>query len=194
MRNPHLMSNYWQPEWDQAVLLATERVWEEGLLSKGLGICHGIAGNAWPLILMHDCFEYEGELMVQARRNYNARIQVDDSPITQPLLTGDHFLSKALALLLHVREAPPYNSSSEPESSDYRMPDAPYSLSEGLPGTVCAWSESCVVIQAKLRKMQLDEQGKTSAAAREQDAIFQEVESRHLGYPTLPYHRPVNLF
>lgn len=188
------MSNYWQPEWDQAVLLATERVWEEGLLSKGLGICHGIAGNAWPLILMHDCFEYEGELMVQARRNYNARIQVDDSPITQPLLTGDHFLSKALAHLLHVREAPPYNSSSEPESSDYRMPDAPYSLSEGLPGTVCAWSESCVVIQAKLRKMQLDEQGKTSAAAREQDAIFQEVESRHLGYPTLPYHRPVNLF
>lgn len=194
MRNPHLMSNYWQPEWEQAVLLATERIWEEGLLSKGLGICHGITGNAWPLMQMHDCFEYEGELMTQARKNYNTRAQVDDSPVTQPPLTGDYFLSKALAFLLHVREAPPYCNSPKPGSNDYRMPDMPYVLGEGVPGTVCAWSESCVVVEGRLRKIELDEQGKTSAADRKQDASFQEVESRHLGYPTLPYHRAVNFF
>lgn len=194
LRNAHLMSNYWQPEWVQAVHLATERIWEEGLLSKGGGICHGISGNAWPVLLMHDCFEYEGELMEQAKKNYNMRVQTNDTPVTQPQLTGDYFLSKALAFMLHARETPPYNTSPKPGSYDYRMPDKPYCLSEGLPGTVCAWSESCVVIQSRLRKMELDEEGKTSAADREQDAIFQEAESRHLGFPTLPYHRAVALF
>lgn len=188
------MSNYWQPEWSQAVHLATERIWEEGLLSKGGGLCHGISGNAWPVLIMHDCFEYGGELMARAKKNYNTRTKSNDNPVTQPPLTGDYFLSKALALMLHLRETRPYSISPKLSSSDYRMPDRPYSLTEGLSGTVCAWSESCVAIQARLRKMELDGEGKTSAADREQDAIFQEVESRHLGFPTLPYHRAVALF
>lgn len=188
-RNAHLMANHWQPEWDQAIQLATKRIWEEGLLSKGGGLCHGIAGNAWSVLLMHDCFEYDSELAAQAKRNYQARTQTDISSVL-PELTGDYFLSKALTLLLHVRETTPYNASC----SDYRMPDNPYALTEGLPGPVCAWSESCVVIQARLRKMELDAKGAISAAARENDAVFQELESRHLGFPTLPYHRAVGMF
>ena len=193
-RNAHLTANYWQPEWDQAIKLASERIWEEGLLSKGGGLCHGITGNSWPLLLMHDCFEYEGELMEEAKRNYKSRTQTADLPSTQPELTGDYFLSKALALLLHVRETPPFNTSPQPGSNDYRMPDMPYALTEGLTGTMCAWSESCVAIQARLRKMELDAEGKTSAAAREQDAVFRELEGRHLGFPTLAYHRPTGMF
>lgn len=192
MRNAHLMANYWQPEWDQSIKLATERIWEEGLLSKGGGLCHGIAGNAWPLLLMHDCFEYEEELMEQARRNYNARTQAD-IPGIQPELTGDYFLSRVLVLMLHLRETPPYNTSPKPGSYDYRIPDSPFALTEGLAGTICAWAESCVVIQGKLQKMELDAKGETSAAAREKDPAFMEVERRHLGFPTLPYHRPAGM-
>lgn len=188
-RNAYLMANHWQPEWDQAIQLATERIWEEGLLSKGGGLCHGITGNAWSVLLMHDCFEYDSELAAQAKRKYQERSQIDISN-AQPELTGDYFLSKALALLLHARETAPYNASC----SDYRMPDNPYALTEGLPGPVCAWSESCVVIQARLRKMELDAKGETSAAARENDAVFQELEARHLGFPTLPYHRATGMF
>lgn len=192
-RNAHLMTNYWQPEWDQAIHLATERIWEEGLLSKGGGLCHGVTGNMWPLLLMHDCFEYDGELAEEARQNYKARTQIE-IPSTQLELTGDYFLSRVLSAMLHVRETRPYNTSPNPGSNDYRMPDNPYALTEGLPGPVCAWSESCVVIQARLRKMELDAKGETSAAARENDAVFKELESRHLGFPTLPYHRATGMF
>lgn len=34
------------------------------------------------------------------------------------------------------------------------MPDTPYSLFEGLAGTICAWAEACVVITTRLRKLE----------------------------------------
>ena len=42
----------WQPDWEEAEAMACNCVWEEGLLRKGLGLCHGISGNAWPLLLL----------------------------------------------------------------------------------------------------------------------------------------------
>ncbi|RHZ55223.1 lanthionine synthetase C family protein [Aspergillus thermomutatus] len=191
-RNLYLTSNFWQPEWDEAIFLASERVWEEGLLSKGGSLCHGIAGNAWPLLLLHDSCEYDVELLEIAKRNYMERTKTTD--IGQPALTGDYFLSRALALLLHAREAPPYNASPESSTHVYRMPDRPYSLSEGLAGTICAWADACVVIQARLRKMDLEKDNAASvAAALKGDALFQELENRKLGFPTLAYHRPAGL-
>ena len=41
----------WKVEWEAAENLATEKVWKEGLLQKGLGLCHGVSGNAWTLLL-----------------------------------------------------------------------------------------------------------------------------------------------
>ena len=38
-------------EWDAAFKRINDRVWNEGLLTKGLGICHGVTGNAWPWLL-----------------------------------------------------------------------------------------------------------------------------------------------
>lgn len=75
-RNDYLTLAYWQPEWDQATRLATERVWKEGLLSKGGGLGHGIAGNAWPLLLLHDSFEYGTKVMDRAKRNYMERTKL----------------------------------------------------------------------------------------------------------------------
>ncbi|GIJ84245.1 hypothetical protein Asppvi_003085 [Aspergillus pseudoviridinutans] len=193
-RNRYLASNFWQPEWDKAIFLASERVWEEGLLSKGGSLCHGITGNAWPLLLLHDSCEYDVELLETARRNYGERAKTTTVEQLQPALTADYFLSRALALLLHAQETPPYNASPESSTYVYRMPDRPYSLSEGLAGTICAWADACVVIQARLRKMDLEKGNAASvAAALKGDALFQELENRKLGFPTLAYHRPAGI-
>lgn len=42
----------WRAEWDEVEDLASQRVWEEGLVTKGLGVCHGVSGNAWPWVLL----------------------------------------------------------------------------------------------------------------------------------------------
>ena len=31
---------------------AADAIWAEGLLKKGLGICHGVSGNGWALLTM----------------------------------------------------------------------------------------------------------------------------------------------
>lgn len=88
----------------------------------------------------------------------------------------------------------PYNASPESSTYVYRMPDRPYSLSEGLAGTICAWADACVVIQARLRKMDVGKHSSASIAATlKGDAHFQELENRKLGFPTLAYHRPAGL-
>ncbi|KAK9384245.1 hypothetical protein V1515DRAFT_542261, partial [Lipomyces mesembrius] len=191
--NAHLTSNFWQPEWDETILLATERAWEEGLLSKGGCLCHGIAGNAWPLLLLHNCFEYEVEQMEEAKRNFRERTNATISTNTIGELSGDYFLSRALAFLLHARETRPYNSASVISSNRYRMPDSPFSLFEGLAGTVCAWAEACVAIQARLRKMELEEGHKVSSTAIRDDEIFGQLMLLQLGFPGLGGKGPSGL-
>lgn len=187
--NGYLFTNYWQPEWDQATYLATERVWEEGLLSKGGSLCHGIAGNAWPLLLLHDRFEYDSEQIETAKRIFKERSQ---APITDSWkLTGDYFLSRALAFLLHARETRPYNTSTNAYANQYRMPDSPYCLFEGLAGTVCAWAEACATIEARLRKMEF---GTEDPISLKQDSLFQELVHRQLGFPALGGHGAAGVF
>ncbi|OOF97029.1 hypothetical protein ASPCADRAFT_165427 [Aspergillus carbonarius ITEM 5010] len=188
-RNIPLTSNFWQPEWDMAIRLASERVWEEGLLSKGGGICHGITGNAWPLLLIHDSFQYDKEEMGIAKRNYMGRTQTTKVTAVESGLTGDYFLSRALSLMLHARETPPYHNPTSPASHIYRMPDHPFSLTEGLAGVVCAWADACVTVRMRLREMLLREKWPDNGSSLKADPTFQELETLRLGIPTLAYHR-----
>ncbi|KAK9482880.1 hypothetical protein V1527DRAFT_454615 [Lipomyces starkeyi] len=192
-RDAHLTFHFWQPEWDEAIRLATERVWEEGLLSKGGSLCHGIAGNAWPLLLLHDCFEYNGQQMEEAKRNFRERTHTTSSPNAFGELSGDYFLSRALAFLLHARETRPYSHASGTSSYDYRMPDSPFSLFEGLAGTVCAWAEALLAIQARLRKMELEDRYKVPDPALADDEIFKQLALQQLGFPGLGRNRPSGL-
>lgn len=41
----------WKSEWEEAEQSASDAIWKEGLVIKGLGLCHGISGNAWPWLL-----------------------------------------------------------------------------------------------------------------------------------------------
>ncbi|KAH8116097.1 hypothetical protein DFH11DRAFT_1506897 [Phellopilus nigrolimitatus] len=113
----------WRSGWDAGEALASENVWKEGLVTKGLGVCHGVAGNAWPWLL-----------------NAHAKRGTPEADIS---------LSRALAFLLHARELPPLATPSA-HTSPYRTPDHPYSLFEGLAGTVCAWVDACVIIRERL--------------------------------------------
>jgi hypothetical protein len=139
---------YRSAEWEEAIRLGSERVWEEGLLSKGGGLCHGIAGNAWPWLLLHERFMGEENFKptpLSEAENVSAS--------QHKKLSADYFLSRALAFLLVARDTPPFATDSP-----YRMPDNPLSLFEGLAGTICAWAEACVVIKARLARMQLHAQ------------------------------------
>jgi hypothetical protein len=176
--------------WDEAIRLATERTWDEGLLSKGGSLCHGIAGNALSLLLMHDSFEYGQQSMQIAKRNYMDRTQANDTRYVEDKVSSDYFLSRALALLLHAQETPPYSTSNI-----YRMPDHPFSLHEGLSGILCAWADACVGIQARLRKMEMEQEGdgSVSEADLQRDPIFKELASRQLGFPAIINYRPTGL-
>lgn len=86
---------------------------------------------------------------------------------------SDKFLSRALTLLLLARETPPYSTALDiPSGYDFRMPDKPYCLYEGLAGELCAWAEACVVVQARLCK----EVGQSEG---------QKVKEKALGLPCL---------
>ena len=193
-QNEYLFTNHWVPEWDHATRLATERVWSEGLLSKGGSLCHGIAGNAWPLLLLHDRFEYDVEQTETAKRNLQQRSQKAGFTELGDKLTGNYFLSRALAFLLHARETRPYNTSPDPSAKDYRMPDDPYCLFEGLAGTVCAWTDACAAIEARLRKMELEETGIFSTSTLKDDSVFRGLVQRQLGFPALGGHGATGVY
>lgn len=183
LKIPSLARDYWCPEWDQAIYLASNRVWEEGLLSKGGSLCHGITGNAWPFLMLHDCFEYHSKEIADSRREYLQRTQASPAPdadVSQQL-TPDFFLSRAVAFLLHARETRPYKTAPETSDKEYRTPDDPYSLFEGLAGNVAAWAEACAVLQARLRKMEVDE----SSADLASDSLFQQAMESRLGFPLI---------
>jgi hypothetical protein len=139
------LREYLNGEWDEAIRLGSERIWEEGLLSKGGGLCHGVAGNAWPWLLLHEKFMEE--------KNWKPTPLFEaEKPgaLQHEKLSADYFLSRALAFLLAARETQPFMRDSR-----YRMPDHPFSLFEGLAGTICAWAEACAVITARLKLMKV---------------------------------------
>lgn len=133
--------------------------------------------------MLHGVFEYHSSNVTEARRAYIKRTGASSlpSPDFSEELTPDFFLSKALAFMLHARETRPYNTSSASTDKEYRMPDDPYSLYEGLAGNVCAWAETCALLQAKLRKMELSEQG----VPYECDGVYQKAMQSELGFPLI---------
>jgi len=78
---------------------AADLVWQKGLLRKGPGICHGVAGNGYVFLLLYR-------------------------------LTGEeHYLYRA-AKFADFMDSSQFQSSA-------RIPDSPYSLYEGIAGTIC---------------------------------------------------------
>ncbi|XP_059618910.1 lanC-like protein 3 homolog [Phlebotomus argentipes] len=79
--------------------LAADLVWKKGLLLKGPGICHGVAGNAYVFLLLH---------------------QITKNPL---------YLYRASKFMDFLCD-PEFRIKA-------RIPDRPFSLYEGVAGTVC---------------------------------------------------------
>lgn len=90
--------------------LALGNIWEKGLLKKGFGTCHGIAGNAYAFLLMYRHTKAE-ELLYRAHKMAEA-------------MRSDE-IGKAVEAFI------------DPQRKTIGVPDYPYSLMEGLAGTIC---------------------------------------------------------
>ena len=94
----------------KAMELALQCVWQFGLLRKGFGTCHGITGNAYPLLCLYRYTrqeEYYYQALQLAQGVWNEEVK------------------SAVALF------------RDPQRYKTGIPDRPYSLMEGLAGTVC---------------------------------------------------------
>ncbi len=94
---------YSEPRYLKAAIECGEVIWERGLLKKGAGICHGIAGSGYGHLVLYR-LTGDGKYLERARK------------FAEFLRTGE-FRSQA------------------------RIPDRPFSLFEGLGGTVCFISD-----------------------------------------------------
>ncbi|KAK0175921.1 hypothetical protein PV328_000110 [Microctonus aethiopoides] len=90
----------WQDQrYMDAIKRAGDLIWRKGLLRKGPGICHGIAGNGYAFLLLY--------------RLTDDIIYLQRAAMFADFLRNDNFKSNA------------------------NTPDEPYSLYEGLAGTLC---------------------------------------------------------
>jgi len=89
----------------QAALRCGDIVWKKGLLKKGPGICHGVAGNAYVFLLLYRLTGFSDE------RHLHRALQFVEFMDTKDFKDGA------------------------------RTPDTPYSLFEGLAGTLCLYAD-----------------------------------------------------
>ncbi|KAF8066986.1 lanthionine synthetase C-like protein [Lyophyllum atratum] len=104
----------------QAVYEGARIVYRHGLLKKGIGICHGVAGSVYALLA--------AARVLDDKKTGD----VDDDKMT--LKSG--YLHKAVHL---AQLATQYQELTA--SGKMKRPDAPWSLYEGAAGMCCAWSE-----------------------------------------------------
>lgn len=161
--NSRFVKEHWTSTWNEAIELGTRVVWKEGLLSKGGGLCHGIAGNALPLLMLAD------------------PLNVEDSAL----------VSQGVAMLLAAQETRPFfdPKPSLENPNQYRMPDNPYSLFEGLSGTICAWAEACIVIEIQLRQKSLAAAGLSDEEILV-DKEIARLQQHRLGFPCIGGQNP----
>ena len=89
---------------------ALKNIWDRGLLRKGFGLCHGIAGSGYAFLMMYwytksEEYLYRAHKMAEAMRSDEVRKEVEVFHDSQRKTIG--------------------------------VPDFPYSLMEGLAGTIC---------------------------------------------------------
>ena len=176
--NIDFSQQYYKPEWIETVYLGSRRVWDNGILSKGGGLCHGIAGNAWPLLILHDCFEYA---CIPAKLLDGCSGEVKRAFLKEKNLTGDWLLSRALRMLQECSKTRPFENDER-----YRMPDHPYSLFEGLAGTMCAWTEAVLTLQTRIIRLDAFNRGEfdfPKDSAEEVKARFLELLEARRGFP-----------
>jgi len=94
-------------------------VYERGLLRKGVGLCHGVAGSVYALLAVSSALD-----------------SYDHGQVLESPGEGAHWLMRAVWLAQLATDYERLTSQGE-----MRVPDRPYSLHEGIAGMCCAWGE-----------------------------------------------------
>lgn len=116
VRNAACHARVRAPDADLDVLQAAARraadlIWERGLLLKGAGLCHGVAGNAYAFLSVASWLDDADRL----RRRAVAFAAMIDNPA------------------LKAAQA----ATRDPQRKVSNLPDSPYSLMEGTAGVAC---------------------------------------------------------
>ena len=96
-----------------------ELVWRYGLLKKGPGLCHGVAGNAYCFLAVHRALHASGVAGEDARAAGDGDLR--------PERRADVWLERAHA----------FGRCALAWEKEMRVPDRPFSLCEGIAGTMC---------------------------------------------------------
>ncbi|KAF8218307.1 hypothetical protein K438DRAFT_1914254 [Mycena galopus ATCC 62051] len=102
-------------------------VYRHGLLSKGVGLCHGVGGSVFALLAVSDVLDPARNQQTKpskSKSNGNTNSQVNED---------NYYLVRAV----HLAQL-----AASPETrGQMGVPDHPWSLYEGMAGMCCAWAE-----------------------------------------------------
>jgi hypothetical protein len=108
-----------------AVKKACDCIWERGLLTKGVGLCHGIAGNAY-------CFLIYARTLKQVRSRSGDNISTPHRTVPTDVENKPHHI-----IDISVRRAHTFAQFIIEHFDELRdIPDKPYSLYGGENGDV----------------------------------------------------------
>ncbi|KAI0718439.1 hypothetical protein C8T65DRAFT_639085 [Cerioporus squamosus] len=134
-----------------AMTRGAELVYTQGLLRKGVGLCHGVGGTVYALLAVSDALDaYESFSGQPTSRSHSHSISHSLSLkraaahahlIPHDVENAEHayWLQRAV----HLAElATEYRQLTQ--EGEMKTPDHPYSLYEGVAGMCCAWAEVLV--------------------------------------------------
>lgn len=101
-------------------------VYMHGLLRKGVGLCHGIAGSVYALLAASDILDDP------------SNVGTSSTAGSTSVGLGHH--APYLAQAGHLAHQATFVSSLT-KQGEMRTPDHPWSLYEGMAGMCCAWQE-----------------------------------------------------
>ncbi|KXN85641.1 hypothetical protein AN958_10978 [Leucoagaricus sp. SymC.cos] len=103
-------------------------VYMQGLLRKGVGLCHGVAGSVYALLAASNVLDDP------------CNVNTSQSSETNPTGTNSERHAPYFTQAAHLAHLATY-SSSLTRKGDMKTPDHPWSLYEGMAGMCCAWGE-----------------------------------------------------
>ena len=113
----------------EAALRAGAVIWERGVLRKGNGLCHGVAGNAYAFLALERVLRLSGS---QGGDDGTEAANMK-AAAEQQLLRARCFA----ALLVERDVQSAMAATSDPQRRVRGVPDSPLSLMEGTAGVLC---------------------------------------------------------
>ncbi|KAJ8514512.1 hypothetical protein ONZ45_g7966 [Pleurotus djamor] len=123
---------------------AASLVYRHGVLKKGVGLCHGIAGSVYALLGTASALERISKThrIHVASLSFSADGHIGGTGMDRDAQLHKQYLARAVHL---AQIATTYEELTA--SGQMKVPDRPLSLYEGLAGMCCAWGDILAVIE-----------------------------------------------